>query len=107
MVEISMSSSWVRTGSIELTMLPSSGPTKAPTATPANAVYAPNRGTRVRDGAVSAVRGCWASSIIAGTDPEQVRFVSQGSAYHRCESIESDSRHAPRHHSPRTQHLRQ
>src|SRR3954469_324320 len=47
-VEMSTPSSRVSTGSIELTMLPSSGPANAPTATPANALYAairPDRGS--------------------------------------------------------------
>src|SRR3954465_13774103 len=48
-VEMSTPSSWVRTGSIELTMLPSSGPANAPTATPANALYAANRPSRGSD----------------------------------------------------------
>src|SRR5687767_10661351 len=37
-VEMSTPSSWVRIGSIELIMLPSSGPAKAPTAMPAKAL---------------------------------------------------------------------
>src|SRR4051812_39954215 len=49
-VAISTPSSWVRTGSIELTMLPSNGPTKAPTAMPANALIC---AIRPNPGAVS------------------------------------------------------
>jgi hypothetical protein len=69
MVETSTSSSWVRTGTIEVTMLPSSGPTNAPTATPAKALYMPNRAARAWGGVVSALLGCWAFSIIDSTGP--------------------------------------
>src|SRR3954447_4346259 len=49
---MSTPSSRVRIGSIELTMLPSSGLMKEPTARPAKALYCPSRWERERDDAV-------------------------------------------------------